>query len=63
MQLPKEIGSIHQSSQLASDWQIDSNPLPLSEGPKYAVICVDTTSGLTQAFLCQVQSGPPSLVD
>ena len=35
------------------DWQIDYfGTLPPSEGFKYALICVDTASGLTQAFLC-----------
>ena len=50
-QLPKESGTIHKSLQPAKDWQIDYiGPVSLSEGSKYALVCVDTTSGLTQGF-------------
>ena len=52
-QLLKETGAIHWSSQLERDWQTDYfDPLPLGESSKYAWICVDTVSGLTQAFPC-----------
>ena len=49
----RSMGAIHWSSQLVSDWQVDYiGPLPLSKGSKYALVCVDTESGLTQAFSC-----------
>ena len=40
-------------SQLARDWQLDYiGTLPLSEASRYALVCVDILSGLTQAFSC-----------
>ena len=52
-QLPNESGTTHQSSQPVRNWKIDYiGPLPLSEGSKYALACMDTISGLTQALLC-----------
>ena len=53
-QLLKETGATHWSSQLERDWQTDYlDPLSLGESSKYAWICVDTVSGLTQAFPCR----------
>lgn len=50
---PKESRAVHWSSQLVRDWPVDYiGPLPLGEGSKYAWICVDTVSSLTQAFPC-----------
>ena len=52
-QLPKECGSIYQSSQLVGNWEIDyTDTLPLNEGSKYTLVYMDTDSGLTQAFSC-----------
>lgn len=35
------------------NWQIDyTDPLLLSKDSKYTLVCVDTISGLTQAFFC-----------
>lgn len=51
-QLTKESEAIHQSSQSVRN--IDYiGTLPLSEGSTYALVCVDTASGLTQAFPCR----------
>lgn len=35
------------------NWQIDgTDPFPLSQDSKYTLVCVDTVTGLTQAFHC-----------
>lgn len=54
-QLPKQSGAIPQSSQLVMDWQTGHVALlPLSKDSKYALVCLATVSGLTQAlFYCQ----------
>lgn len=52
-QLPKEHGGIYQNFKIVKDWQIDyKGPFPPNEVFKYVLICVDTMSGLTQAFSC-----------
>lgn len=46
-------GAIHQTSQQLSDWQICCiGPFLLSEGSKYALVCMDTVSGLTYSVSC-----------
>ena len=50
-------------SQLAGDWQIDYiGTLLLSEGSRYALVCVDILSGLTQTFSCACISQVVTLV-
>lgn len=52
-QQPKESGAIHQSSQLVKYRPIDYiGPLLPSESSKYALVCVDAESDLTQTFPC-----------
>ena len=49
----KEFGASHQSSQPMRHWQTAYiGPLPLSQGSKCALVCVNAASGLTQAFPC-----------
>ena len=59
-QMPKESGAIPWSSLPAKDWQTDySGPFPLNEGSKCALVCKDTTSGLSQTFLVAMQTMLP----
>ena len=54
MQLPKESRAVHWRSQQVRGWKIDYiTLLPVSEGSKYTLGCVDTAPGLTQAFPCR----------
>lgn len=63
-QLPKDPGAIHWSSQPMRDWQVDYvGPLPPSENPKYASVCVDTMSGLTKLSSVTAQTTLPPLGD
>ena len=53
MQLPKESGAVRWSSQPLRGWQIDYiDPLLLSEGSKYTLVCTNTKSCLAQALRC-----------
>ena len=61
-QLPKESGAFQWSSQPVRDLQIDCIGFFFPrEHSKYAVVCVDTASGLTRAFPVTEQTRLPPL--
>lgn len=49
-QLPKVSGAVHWSFQQVRDWQSDYIGPSLEVGVKYALVCVDTASSLSQPF-------------
>ena len=49
--LPKTTTHLARGRSPLQQWQVDyTGPLPQSEGARYAMTCIDTTSGLMQAY-------------